>query len=139
METELEKTTEIRGFRESDVAFLFSTWLRGLFYGNSWFQEIPKDIFMENYHRVIEAILKRPGVQVRVSCLKEDPDTILGYAVLEPNRNAIHWLYVKDVWRKFGIAKALIPADGTWVVATHLTDMTRKFKPKGIVFNPFLN
>lgn len=138
METELENTTEIRSIKEADVAFIFSTWLRGLYYGNSWFKEIPKDIFMESYHRVVEQILARPDVQGRVCCLKEDQDTILGYAVLEPKRSAIHWLYVKDAWRRFGIAKALVPASGTWVVATHLTDETKKFKPREIKFNPFL-
>lgn len=133
---EIEKLIEVRPTVFGDEAFIFSTWLRGLHYGNPWFHEIDKDIFMENYHRVIESILARPAVEVRVACLKEDPDTIVGYAVLEPDRSALHWVHVKEAWRKFGVMKKLIP--DRVVCVTHLTTLGKTLKPKEIKFNPFL-
>ncbi len=139
METnELDQLSIIRGYLPGDEAFIFSTWLRGLYYGNSWFREIDKDLFMENYHRAISSILSKPGVEISVSCLKEDPETILGYAVYERGRSALHWVFVKEVWRKFGIMKRLIPSDQEWKCVTHLTTVGKAIKPKEIIFNPFL-
>lgn len=129
--------TEIRTAGLGDIAFIFATWLRGLYYGNDWFEAIPKDIFMENYHRVVEALLEKPSVEIRISCLKEDPSTILGYAIIERDRNAIHWIFVKEAWRRFGIAKSLIPEDQKWVMATHLTKLGKRLKPREMIFNPF--
>lgn len=125
-------------FREAnkddrDRAFIFSTWLRGLYYGNYWFKEIPKDRFMSFYHNVIEGILNKPNVKVSCAVLKEDPDVILGYAVME--RNILHWVFVKQAWRGLHIATKLVPDDIDTV--THMTDKARTFKPKNVVFDPF--
>lgn len=135
---EVEKLFVIRPFTEFDLSFIFATWLRGLYYGNSWFREIDKDLFMENYHRVVEAILARPTVEVSVACLKDDPNTILGYVVLERTRQTLHWAFVKEVWRRFGIAKKLIDDQAAITSVTHLTSVGRSLKPEQIKFNPFL-
>ncbi len=123
--------------KQNDLNFICSTWLRGLYYGNSWFREIDKDLFMENYNKVVHSILSKENVEARISCLKEDPDTILGYAILEPQRNAIHWLYTKDAWRKLGIAKHLLGNKEKWQTVTHLTELGKSIKPKHYKFNPF--
>lgn len=118
-----------------DASFIFATWLRGLYHGDSWFKIIPKKIFMENYHRVVEKILSSPGVEVKVACLKDDPDVILGYSVYKEDR--LHWIFVKISWRNIGIAKSLAPQNVLTI--THLTkvglNIMRKY-PK-LIFNPF--
>lgn len=125
----------IRDYLPGDRNFILATWLRGLYYGDSWFREIPKDIFMDNYHRALEGILASKAVSVRVACLKDDPEVILGYAIV--SSGALHWLFVKSAWRGIGIAKSLVPSDTSTV--THLTKVGLGILKKhpGVIFNPF--
>ena len=127
----------VRAGLEGDNNFIFASWLRGLFYGGSHFSMMPKDIFMTNYHKVIEYILKNPKTTIKVACLKDDPEVILGYAILGNNETTLHYVFVKNAWRKIGLAKLLIP--DTVKSVSHLTktgiDMLKKHKE--IVYNPF--
>lgn len=128
----------IRPMTQEDESLIYSTWIRGLYYGNSWFRQIPKHIFTKNYHPVITRLLKRPGVSVKVMCLQEDSDVILAYIVLETATDGeiIHWIYTRSVWRNLGIANALIPSNV--IAVTHLTKIAMDLKPEKWVFNPFL-
>ena len=125
----------IRSGNASDTNFIYATWLRGLYYGDTWFSEIPKQIFMENYHNIITSILTNPTTSVQVMCLKDDPEVIVGYMVLKPE--TIVWTFIKKNWRGIGLARDLVPADTKFV--THLTKIglaiTRK---RGWAFNPFI-
>lgn len=123
----------IRPAKEADRNFIFASWLRGLYYGSEWFREIPKEIFMENYHKVIEHILAR--AQVSVACLKDDEDVILGYSV--HNGDKLHYVFCKKAWRTIGIGRALIPVGTTTV--THLTKSAISYlrKNPNVHFNPF--
>lgn len=115
-----------------DMNFIYSTWLRGLYFGNDWFREIDQDTYFKAYQLVVEQVLTRSKVQV--ICLRDDHDTILSYCVSEGTK--LHYIFTKPVWRKFGLAKQLIPKDIDTV--THLTNVGRSIKPKGWKFNPFL-
>lgn len=122
---------------DSDRSFILATWLRGLYYGDSWFSLIPKNIFMENYHTIIESIIANPNTIIKVACLKGDADVILGYTVYHDVQrgSAIDWVFTKSAWRNIGIAKMLCPDNA--VACTHLTKVGRAIKPKNCDFNPF--
>ncbi len=124
-----------RAYHEGDKALVLASWLKGLYYGDSWFSLIPKDIFMKAYHALLERLLDAPGVEIKVACLKDDPEVILGYAVY--TNTVLHWIFVKKSWRKIGIAKMVCPAELTAV--THLTDLGKQLlrNRPGVVFNPF--
>lgn len=127
----------VRDGVESDRSFIFATFLRGLFYGDSVFSEVPKSIFMTNYHKVIEHILNSPSTAVKVACLREDPEVILGYVILKPDSNAIVWAFCKKAWRGIGLIKSLIPDNITTI--THATKSGISIsKKKGWIFNPFI-
>lgn len=138
MKNDVKSLISIRPGYENDRPFIMATWLRGLYYGNSWFKEIDKDTFMKNYHDVITDILKFQTTVVNVAAFKDDPDVVLGYAVigLAYQKPILHWVFVKQVWRKLGIAQSLVPQDTD--TATHMTAMGKKIKPKSMLFNPFL-
>ena len=120
----------------SDKNFIMATFLRNIYYSNSWFKLIPKNIFMVGYHKVLEALLSSPATSVQVACLKDDPEVILGYAVLG-DTTRIHFVFIKKAWRKIGIAKSLVPP--TIKVATHFTDVGLSYLSKHpeIIYNPF--
>lgn len=127
----------VRDAVPADDSFILSTWLKRLYHDNdekSYIGEMNSDDFYLNYEKVIKYILKKPAVWVRIACLKDDPDVIVGYAVIE--KNILHWVYTKKGWRELGIAKKLVPPYITHF--THLTDTARIIKPKEWIFNPFL-
>lgn len=125
-----------RASTTDDEHFILSTWLRGLYYGNSWFRQIPKEIYFKNYEPLLKK--KLPHLQTQVACLVEDPSIILGYAVMEKKQNLIflHWVFVKKTWREIKIAKDLMKPFKIEAV-THLTTLGKQLLPKHIHFNPF--
>lgn len=128
---------EIRDGKESDKNFILATLLRGLYYGETWFSDIPKDLFMDNYKVIASALVSSPKVIIKVACIPEDTDTIIGYSVLSSDYQTVHFVYVKSAWRLKGVGKSLVPAHPQFV--SHLTklgkDLLTKIKPA--VFNPF--
>lgn len=136
----------IRKYSPEDRNFILATWLRGLYYGDTWFKEIPKSVFMEKYHDIIDSLLLRPGVEIKIACLKEDPEVILGYSVSRTIQNGeatvgvLDWIFVKTAWRKIGIAKMLLPSKLN--ACTHLTKTglsVMRSKLPNVIFNPFYN
>lgn len=128
---------EIRPGKDSDKNFILATFLRGIYYGDSWYSLIPKDIFMYNYKYVVEDLLNNPSTIITIACLPEDTDVIIGYSLMGKNYQRIDFVYVKSAWRKKGIAKALMPERPTEV--THLTAVGRVLMKKypNLIFNPF--
>lgn len=122
----------IRPFTETDRSFIFSTWLLGLYHGNDWFGEIDKDVYFKQYQQVIDALLKKS--EVRVACLPDEPDVVLGYVAY--TGNTLHWVFVKKAWRKLGIATALVPENVQ--VVSHLTKVGKSLRKPTWSFNPFL-
>lgn len=131
----------IREYHPTDQNFILTTWMRGLYEGNDLFAKIKKRIFYENYEKIIKYLLSHPSAVIQVASLVEDPDVILGYAVMErisaTKEHRLHWLYVKHLWRRIGIAKDLVKPFNIKTV-THLTKMVEEFKPHRMTFNPFI-
>lgn len=107
MGIEKQNLVKLRSFKIEDRNFILATWLRGLRFGNDWYEAIPSDLYYEVYHQIVDAILLDPSVDIKVACLKDDEDVILGYSVYSGSR--VDWVFVKQAWRKIGIAKSLLP------------------------------
>lgn len=135
--SEFQGLYDVRDLQPGDKSFVLATFLRGLYYGDSWFSEIPKDIFMNNYKVIAENLIKNPNVVVKVACLKEDPNIILGYSILSSDYQTITWVYVKSAWRLKGIGRSLLPKYPTHV--THLSKLGKTLMSKydNLTFNPF--
>ena len=125
----------IRDAVKEDYNFVFSTFLRGLYYGDPSFTRVDKALFMKHYHDVIETLLNHVDTVVKVAALKEDPEVILGYSILSHTR--LEWVFVKKAWRQIGVAKSLIP---DYILTTsHLTEIGEVILKKhpSIIFDPF--
>lgn len=134
-----EMEIEIRKMKPEDEAFIYSTWLRGLYYGNSYYRKIDKDHYMAHQSQIIAHSLEMEDV--RVAVLKDDPDVILGYAVIGtlPPRNGkiLRWVFVKQTFRRFGIAKKLI--DGENIIAVSSLTKTGDALRKDLLYLPFID
>lgn len=127
-----------RPYQITDCNFILATWMKGNYYGSDWFKEIEKKSYYNNYSRYVQKILLKPSVIIAIACLKENPDIILGYSVTEEvsGKNIVHFVYVKDEWRKIGIAKDILPKKID--IITSMTKIAKKLKPKKTVFDPFI-
>lgn len=110
---------------ETDEKFIYSTWLNNLYANTRWRRQIGKRQVW-NYNKIIEFILQKPQVFIRVCCLKDDPDTILGYSVFElaPPDIILHWVFVRADWQRKRIATDLTPT--TVSIITHMTKTGEK-------------
>lgn len=126
----------LRPYKDSDHSFIMATMLRGLYYGNPFFAMIPnKTSFMDNYKLICEALIKKHLVVM--ACLKDDPDTLLGYSITSMDGQVIHFCFVKKAWRKQGIGRALLPRAPK--LFSHFTSLGLELSKKfdSCEFNPF--
>lgn len=86
---------------EGDKGFIYSTWPRGVFYGSIHPLTIPKQEWFELFGTYMELALKNAAI--RVACME---DLILGYSVIM--KHELQWVYVKQMYRKQGIAAILL-------------------------------
>lgn len=129
---------DVRPYTLADKNFILATWLRGLYYGDTWYREIKKAVFMANYHNFLEIILNRSNTSISVACLKDEPSVILGYAVMRNDQPVLHWVFVKKPWRSIGISKLLIPASTQSVSHLTKTGLGILRNHPSVDFNPFL-
>ena len=131
---EVDSLYEIRNFKPGDLSFVVATFLRGLYYGNQYFHLMEKDLFMNKYKPVAEALVTNRSINV--ACLNDDQDVILGYSMVSKDNSTVDWVYVKKAWREQGIARKLVPNVSAY---SHFTDIGLKIaKNKNLNFNPFL-
>jgi GNAT superfamily N-acetyltransferase len=129
---------KLRDHQPTDLAFIYSTWLKGYYHGNEWFEKnhIDEESYHKIYHQVLEKILFKSNPTIKVAALSEDQDVVIGYSITSNNGTLLHWVWVRPVWRNLGIARRLIPSNVMEV--SHLTKLARSLKPKNWEYRPFL-
>lgn len=100
----------IRDLHQSDIAYIYASWLRHYKHSSKFAHKIPPSIFFSNHNDVIRKILARPTTKVLIASPHEEPEVVLGYLVFEGkiDKPTVHFLYVKRHFRLFGIAATLI-------------------------------
>lgn len=114
----------IRPFHISDQAFIYCTWIDGLYFKNKG-RRVNKTSFYRSTTRVIKDILDT--AKIRIACLESDPDTIIGYCVMSDHH--LDWIYVKIDYRGKGIGNLLLPKD-IETVTEHQTTIGRAIAEK---------
>lgn len=99
-----------------DDPLIFSTWRNSV-----WFDVHREEKIDPAFFRIktkeIKTTLLSPNTQVKVACSKENPDHIIGYAILD--NKTIEFVYIKIDYRGQGIATLLTKGFAT--VATPCT------------------
>jgi GNAT superfamily N-acetyltransferase len=122
----------------ADEPFVFSVWLRGLRQCLPY-RRMRTNPFFWNAKPVMLEIYRRSTTLIAV--YEGDPATILGCIVFEPE--LLHWLFVKESLRSFGIGRRLVEDSGVdlrTVTTTAWNDETRRLLDRfpGATYNPFL-
>lgn len=101
-----------------DENFIKATMLKGLYYGCDFYGNIEQESFFKHYSPIVAQLIR--DKDVIVACLADEPDVILGYAIV--SGAVLHYVFVKEAWRKQGIAKRML--DGLQInCVTHLTNV----------------
>lgn len=96
---------KIRPFdAEQDSGFLYSTMPKGVYFGSSSRQTYYRNDFFIHFQKYMKELLTH--AKVSVACMQDDPRIILGYSVFADT--ILHFVYVKELFRKQGIATLLL-------------------------------
>jgi GNAT superfamily N-acetyltransferase len=129
----MQLPVKFREIQETDLPFVFNSWLKS--YRNSKEGKLLKNdqYFLEQKNR-IEALLE--WSKVVVASDPEDEWHVFGYAVATQvqGTSILHYVYVKQPFRKLGIGKALVNAvsepNAPAVFTTHPTSSGRFLRLK---------
>lgn len=91
----MKQFIKIRDHVEGDHPFLFATYLQNNWYDKTNTTTLKKATWMGLQHKRLEKVLDEQ--KVKVACLSNDEDIILGYAF---NDGKKPFVYVKLAWRK---------------------------------------
>ena len=100
-----------------DEACIYSTWRNGAFFSSAVKEtESPAKFFRKMSYKIKEIL---ESAQVRIACLEDSPETIVGYSVSRGTH--LDWIYVKPDYRMQRIATILIPK----TIETYTSDLTK--------------
>jgi hypothetical protein len=132
---------KIRSAKPEDVAFIKDTYKKSLFDDNIFFKPSRgKKLFRKEFFDTCDLVMNSllPKSIVRVACLKEDEDVIVGYSLTDKfkDKNVLHYVFVRLDWRRIGLSKALVNEEIH--LTTHMTWTGKKIISKDTIFNPYL-
>lgn len=129
----MEHGIVLRTMEDADKSFIYSTWLKGTYYGNDFMNSVVKEVFFREYSKYIDNLLQKS--LVIVACLVDDQSVILGYSV--SRQNVLDFVFVKAAWRRKGIANSVVPKEINTVTTITKSGNSIRLK-KGWSFNPWL-
>lgn len=138
---------EIRLGQQGDKSFILDSWLKAHKKSHTH-RDVPDEIYYHHQEPIINSLLSQSFVIV--ACSPHDHDQILGYCIAQPAQGhvcVVHWINVKQVYRKLGIGSVLMAeartrcnaAPGLPVVMTHISKSFKWLEKKWeIVYSPYL-
>lgn len=130
-----------------DHASIFSDWLRSA-RSAATYRGIPSVVYFYWGHLMVEALLADVGVTWLVACASDDPTKIYGWLcgqradAASGDQAIVHYVYVKKLYRRVGIASRLMAAlesNATVLVATSMSESGKALlHDRTHIFNPFL-
>lgn len=139
---------------DGDLPFIANSWVRHYAH-SSTAKMIDPTIYFEEQSRLIDRLAQRSRFVIAAN--RHDPRQIFGWlcgerVTVDADRWAalmmpvVHYLYVKDAYRGFGIGRRLVAefTGGAPLVFTHaggrgdMRKLLSKIAPAGATFNPYL-
>lgn len=88
----------------SDSGFIYSSFPKGVYHANLNPIKTNKSQWFQAFHANMNENLNKQIISI--ACMNDSPDTILGYLII--NGECLEWIYVKELFRKQGIATLLL-------------------------------
>lgn len=140
----------LRAKTDNDLAKVFHDWLKS--YRNSpGYASIPNETYFWNHHRIIETLWIDDKATWVVACDPHDPTKIYGWLcgqradTIAGDSVIVHYVYVNKLYRRMGVASALLnafdgrPTKTLPVVCTALSPAGRELMRDAVwIYNPYL-
>lgn len=84
---------------------ILSTWPKGFYYGALNPHKQTKKAWFKTYFEYVKEALLTSHIQM--AALKDAADVLIGYSVIREGK--LEWVYVKEKFRKNGVARFLVP------------------------------
>ncbi len=130
---------KIREPRDSDKNLILSSMLKS-FFGTMTGYKPDSEVFFREHQKIIESLIQKGQVVFVVACSEEDEDIVYGWSCFGIDKT-LHYVYVKELCQKMGIATRLIKhvvKDADHLTVSHWNKncsiLRRKFKLK---YNPY--
>jgi hypothetical protein len=135
MSSDLQVST--RPVTQGDIMDVVKWWI-GSFKRSKWAGTIPNNKFSETQGEAIRQLIAR-GAKVTLAVNSDNESQVLGFICTERtklNEPVVHYLFVKDYYRRHGISKLLlkvedIPLDGS-AFFTHKTPFSKHYRGKHV-------
>lgn len=105
--------------KDTDKPFIYSTWIQSYAISQTARMCKSEGEYKKLQSLVIDAILSQPSTQVYVSRLKDEPDSILSYAVIDCVQKCLHYTYTKLNYRNCALAQNLCLGKGLEYYSHH--------------------
>lgn len=134
---------KFRPFELPDRSFILKSWLKSY---RKYQAGVPDELYFKGQTALIFAIATRS--KLVIACDKDNPGFIIGFVCGHLCENLtdtiIHYIYVKDDYRRNGIARDLVMHLGYRqqgnILATHWTKpVTSICQSYPVVYNPYIN
>ncbi len=96
----------IRTVGPTDQGLIFSTWLKGQYWGSEYWLRMEQDEYFKDYSSLITSYICKPGTGIDCAVLADAPDVVIGYIVFKDQH--LYWGYVKSDFRKQGVMNMLL-------------------------------
>jgi hypothetical protein len=99
----------IRGMQQADLPFIYDSWGKSDCYGEKANRKQSKKNGRSLKEKIVKIAEKILRAQIRVACLRENPDFIIGYAVFLDHQ--FEFAYIKENYRCGEIAELLVKGE----------------------------
>lgn len=124
----------VRPSEHGDENYIRSSWLRSN-ESSPVARTFGRKAYYSGHHQLVCRLLARHPV--RVACSVDAPDTIVGWACVEPP-SVVHYVFVREEFRRYGVARRLLADLPERVTYTHRTDVCKALPiPAAWFFNMY--
>lgn len=137
---------KFRAAVDSDKPFLLNSWLRSYWESSPFTRGITRQTFFRDHHSLASATLANAVTLVAVPA--EGEDLICGWVCADALAGGgllVHYVYVKESFRRFGLARSLIGEfkvelePPTFKMCSHMTPRVEaRLVAENIEYSPYL-
>jgi len=126
----------IRAATGLDLNFIYATWVKSFWSDSECHKGISAESYFKTYPKVIDHLLSIS--KIAIACDNSAPEVFYGYMVAEPP--IIHYCFVKEGFRRFGIMRSLMQRLECGKIFTHRTGELKQIlrNHPEYSFNPYL-
>lgn len=129
-----------------EIPFIAHSLIKSFRHSSSCGKKLAPGLVETQHLRLIKGVLSRPEAKTILATMVDDPNTFFGFILFEKApHHVIHYLYVKEAFRGFGIGRLLVNATQCDLDETYFTHWTYDFanarpwdRYPGLTYNPYL-